>query len=69
MKEMSFGFDGQFSVEAMIQSMTKQERADPYVLIREPRRAERIAKGSGGKTEAVGELVQRFLFKIGRAHV
>src|SRR5271155_2049839 len=43
-------------IEAMIQSMTKLEKGDPYALIREPRRLERIAKGSGSKPEAVGEL-------------
>jgi signal recognition particle subunit SRP54 len=49
-------------IEAMIQSMTRFEKADPYALIREPRRVERIAKGSGSKPEAVTELVQKFLF-------
>jgi signal recognition particle subunit SRP54 len=49
-------------IEAMIQSMTPFERSDPYALIREPKRAERIARGSGTKTEAVAELVQKFLF-------
>ncbi len=49
-------------IEAIIQSMTRFEKRDPYALIREPRRAERIAKGSGSKPEAVAELVQKFLF-------
>jgi len=49
-------------IEAIIQSMTRFEKSDPYALIREPKRAERIAKGSGSKTEAVNELVQKFLF-------
>jgi signal recognition particle subunit SRP54 len=49
-------------IEAMIQSMTRFEKGDPYALIREPRRVERIAKGSGSKPEAVTELVQKFLF-------
>ncbi len=49
-------------IEAMIQSMTRYEKGDPYALIREPRRVERIAKGSGSKPEAVTELVQKFLF-------
>src|SRR5678816_4806936 len=44
-------------IEAIIQSMTRFEKSDPYVLIREPKRVERIAKGSGTKPEAVGELV------------
>ena len=34
-------------VEAIIQSLTKLERRDPYALIREPSRVQRIAKGSG----------------------
>jgi signal recognition particle subunit SRP54 len=49
-------------IEAMIQSMTRFEKGDPYALIREPRRVERIAKGSGSKPEAVTDLVQKFLF-------
>ena len=49
-------------IEAIIQSMTRFEKRDPYALVREPRRAERIAKGSGTNAEAVAELVQKFLF-------
>ena len=49
-------------IEAMIQSMTRFEKGDPYALVREPRRVERIAKGSGTKPEAVNEPVQKFLF-------
>jgi signal recognition particle subunit SRP54 len=49
-------------VEAMIQSMTRQERQDPNTLVREPSRATRIAKGSGSEEKAVQELVQKFLF-------
>ena len=49
-------------VEAMIQSMTRQERQDPNSLVREPSRATRIAKGSGSEEKAVQELVQKFLF-------
>jgi signal recognition particle subunit SRP54 len=49
-------------IEAMIQSMTRQERDDPNVLVREPSRVQRIAKGSAQPPEGVGELVQRFLF-------
>jgi signal recognition particle subunit SRP54 len=49
-------------IQAMIQSMTKQERRDPHTLIREPRRVTRIAGGSGQQEQAVGELVQKFLF-------
>ena len=49
-------------IEAMIQSMTRQERDDPNVLVREPSRVQRIAKGSAQPPEGVSELVQRFLF-------
>ncbi|AKT36197.1 signal recognition particle protein [Chondromyces crocatus] len=49
-------------IQAVIQSMTALEKRDPYALIREPKRVERISKGSGSKPEAVTELVQKFLF-------
>jgi len=49
-------------IEAMIQSMTRAEREDPNVLVREPSRVARIAKGSAQPAEGVSELVQRFLF-------
>jgi signal recognition particle subunit SRP54 len=49
-------------IEAMIQSMTLAEKADPYVLIREPSRVTRISKGSGQPEVGVQELVQKFLF-------
>jgi signal recognition particle subunit SRP54 len=49
-------------IEAMIQSMTRQERDDPNVLVREPSRVTRIAKGSAQPADGVSELVQRFLF-------
>ncbi|MCU0684819.1 MAG: signal recognition particle protein [Polyangiaceae bacterium] len=49
-------------IEAIVQSMTRFERADPYALVREPSRVKRIAKGSGTNEQAVGDLVQRFTF-------
>jgi signal recognition particle subunit SRP54 len=49
-------------IEAMIQSMTRSEKLDPYVLVREPGRVKRIASGSGQPEQGVGELVQKFLF-------
>ena len=49
-------------IEAIIQSFTRFERKDPYALIREPSRVERIAKGSGQPDQQVTELVQKFLF-------
>src|SRR5678816_2071356 len=49
-------------IEAIIQSMTRFEKKDPYALIREPGRVDRISKGSGCPPQAVSELVQKFLF-------
>jgi signal recognition particle subunit SRP54 len=49
-------------IEAMIQSMTLQERTDPYALVREPSRVTRISRGSGQPEQGVSELVQKFLF-------
>ena len=49
-------------IEAMIQSMTRGERRDAQLLVREPSRASRVAKGSGTPVEAVNELVQKFVF-------
>jgi signal recognition particle subunit SRP54 len=49
-------------VEAIIQSMTRAERDDAHILVREPSRARRIARGSGQTEQAVSELVQKFLF-------
>jgi len=49
-------------IEAMIQSMTRSERADPNSLVREPSRVRRISKGSGQPEQGVTELVQKFLF-------
>ena len=48
-------------VEAMICSMTRSERKDAYVLVREPARVQRIAKGSGRKPEEVQGLVQQYM--------
>ena len=49
-------------IEAMIQSMTREERSDPHALIREPTRVGRIARGSGTQEDAVRELVNKFVF-------
>ncbi|HEY3500267.1 MAG TPA: signal recognition particle protein, partial [Polyangiaceae bacterium] len=49
-------------IEAMIQSMTPDERGDPNALVREPSRVKRIARGSGQPPEGVSELIQKFLF-------
>ncbi len=47
-------------VEAMINSMTKQERQDPELVARSPSRKQRIAKGSGYQTQDVTKLVADF---------
>jgi signal recognition particle subunit SRP54 len=49
-------------IRAIIQSMTRSERVDPYTLVREPRRAVRIAKGSGTEETQVTAVVQQFMF-------
>jgi signal recognition particle subunit SRP54 len=49
-------------IEAMIQSMTRGERRDAQLLVREPTRATRVAQGSGTPVEAVNELVQKFVY-------
>ena len=49
-------------IEAMIQSMTKEERRDPHSLVREPSRVRRVAGGSGQPEQGVSELIQKFLF-------
>jgi signal recognition particle subunit SRP54 len=48
-------------IEAIIQSMTKNERRDAYTMVREPERVNRIAKGSGRKPEEVQALLQQYL--------
>jgi signal recognition particle subunit SRP54 len=49
-------------IEAMIQSMTRGEKGDPNLLVREPGRVKRVARGSGHPEQAVSDLVQKFLF-------
>jgi signal recognition particle subunit SRP54 len=49
-------------IEAMIQSMTRAEKRDAQLLVREPSRAGRVARGSGTPLEAVNELVSKFVF-------
>lgn len=46
--------------EAMINSMTTEERANPDLLAGSPSRRRRIAKGSGHNETDVGKLVQNF---------
>ncbi len=47
-------------VEAMINSMTKQERQDPDLLAKSPGRKQRIAKGSGHEQQDVTKLISDF---------
>ena len=47
-------------VEAMISSMTKQERSEPELLSSSPSRRRRIAQGSGYKDKDVSKLVSDF---------
>jgi signal recognition particle subunit SRP54 len=49
-------------IRSIIQSMTRYERRDPYVLIREPGRVERVARGSGTVDQQVQTVIQQFLF-------
>ncbi|MBX3182902.1 MAG: signal recognition particle protein [Polyangiaceae bacterium] len=49
-------------IEAIIQSMTRTEKGDPNLLIREPTRVGRVARGSGQPEQGVTELIQKFLF-------
>jgi len=46
-------------VEALIQSMTPAERTQPEII--DKRRAARIARGSGRRSQDVRELIQRFV--------
>ena len=47
-------------IEAIIQSMTRAERRDPELLLRQRGRAARVAGGSGRAPKEVSELVKRF---------
>jgi signal recognition particle subunit SRP54 len=49
------------SAQAMIDSMTPQERLRPEIFTTEYSRVERVAKGSGHSPKAVEEFIQRFL--------
>lgn len=46
--------------EAIINSMTLEERQDPDMLAKSPNRRRRIAKGSGQKEEEVSKLIKNF---------
>jgi signal recognition particle subunit SRP54 len=48
------------SFEAMISSMTKEERETPELLIRSPSRRRRVAEGSGRTEEDVSDMLSQF---------
>ncbi|MFK7992014.1 MAG: signal recognition particle protein [Sandaracinaceae bacterium] len=48
--------------EAIVSSMTKQERLDPEVFEKQPTRITRVAKGSGREDKDVVDLLNRFMF-------
>lgn len=57
-KDLNFD-EGQLDrIEAMINSMTKKERAEPEIIT--PSRRRRIANGSGTKVDDVSHLVKQF---------
>lgn len=58
LKDMEFNEKDFFKIEAIIQSMTPDEREEKCELI--PSRKRRIAKGSGTKKEDVDKLVKSF---------
>lgn len=58
MKNMDFDDDAFKGIEAIIQSMTKEERSNPKVLNGSRRR--RIAKGSGTDIQEVNRLIKQF---------
>ncbi|MBO5704326.1 MAG: signal recognition particle protein [Bacteroidaceae bacterium] len=47
-------------IEAIIQSMTPKERHNPELLMRQPTRKNRIAKGSGTSIQEVNRLIKQF---------
>ena len=58
MKNMDFDDDAFKGIEAIIQSMTKDERANPKVL--NGSRRKRIARGSGTNIQEVNRLIKQF---------
>ena len=58
MKDVEIDDDAFKPVEAIIRSMTKQERANPDLL--NPSRKRRVAKGSGTELQQVNDLMKQF---------
>jgi signal recognition particle subunit SRP54 len=51
--------------EAIVSSMTKQERVETDLFKKQPTRLVRVAKGSGRSEREVAELIERFSFMRG----
>ena len=47
-------------IEAIVSSMTDEERKHPELIAKNPKRRERVSKGSGRSYQEVNNLVQRF---------
>jgi signal recognition particle subunit SRP54 len=58
LKDVEIEDDAFKHIEAIIQSMTKEERSKPSVI--DMKRKTRIAKGSGVKIEQVNQLMKQF---------
>jgi signal recognition particle subunit SRP54 len=58
--QLKQGEDKLKQAEAMIQSMTKEERANPDLLASTPSRRRRIAKGCGYPEREVNNLIAEF---------
>jgi signal recognition particle subunit SRP54 len=57
-KDLDIDDDAFKGIEAIIQSMTKQERNDPGIL--NGSRKQRIARGSGTNIQDVNKLIKQF---------
>ncbi|WP_252861425.1 hypothetical protein [New Jersey aster yellows phytoplasma] len=53
----NLGDDGFNKFEVLIQSMTKQEKKNPQLIVLSSRRRQRIAKGSGNQLSDVNKLI------------
>jgi len=55
--------DGELvKAEAIVSSMTKQERVETELFQKQPNRLRRVARGSGRSEQEVAELIERFSF-------
>lgn len=59
-KDIDIDDDAFKGIEAMIRSMTPQERANPDLLDKSPSRRTRIAKGSGQSLQEVNRMLKQF---------